>query len=357
MMAAVIVMPWRFAACGVEKTILPYTNVLIATIGALILAATAVDLLLTAFVEGLGPLSLRTGLFLARIMRFMVLRLRMRRILAWGGVLSVLLPLIIWTLLLWLGWALIFCSEPGAVVAAGTGEPAGVWQRIYFTGYNLFTLGMGDFIPRGPIFEILTDVCCASGFLLFGAAIAYLVPVISAATYKRQTGAYIWTLGATPAGIIIQSWDKDNCASIQPHLLVLIPMLLGLSETHLTYPVLHFFRSTRRPAAAGVNVAVLDEALTLMEYGLRAEHRPSAASLIPIRAAINQYILTLRPILGFAPEEGAPPPPSLDALRQAGIPVVEDGLFEKALSEQVERRTLLRKLARVEGWTWDAVGD
>lgn len=85
MMVAVIVMPWRFAACGVEKTILPYTNVLIATIGALILAATAVDLLLTAFVEGLGPLSLRTGLFLARIMRFMVLRLRMRRILAWGG--------------------------------------------------------------------------------------------------------------------------------------------------------------------------------------------------------------------------------------------------------------------------------
>lgn len=289
-------------------------------------------------------------------MRFMVLRLKLRRILAWGGVLSVLLPLLIWTLLLWLGWALIFCSEPGAVEAASTGAPADFCQRVYFTGYNLFTLGMGDFIPRGPVFEILTDLCCASGFLLFGAAIAYLVPVISAATYKRQTGAYIWTLGASPAGIILQSWNGDNCAAIQPHLIALVPMLLGLSETHLTYPVLHFFRSTRRAAAAGVNVAMLDEALTIMEYGLSEERRPSASSLIPIRSAINQYILTLRPILGFAPDEGAPPPPQLDTLRQAGIPTVSDEPFRLALSEMTERRMLLRKLARVEGWSWDALG-
>lgn len=328
---------------------------MLALIGVAILATTSVDLLLTAFVEGVGPLSLRMGLLLARALRLMVLRFRMRRVLAWGGVLSVLLPLVVWTLLLWLGWTLIFCSQPRAVVAAATGAPADVWQRIYFIGYNLFTLGMGDFVPRGAIFEILTDLCCASGFLLFGAAIAYVVPIISAATYKRQIGAYIWALGASPTEIILRAWNGTDCAAIQPHLVALAPMLLGLSENHFTYPVLHFFRSARRSAATGANVAMLDEALTIMECGLSEEHRPNLSSFAPIRAAINQYILTLRPILSFAPDEGLPTVPSLQALREAGLPVVDDATFGRAVAGQVGRRALLRKLARVEGWTWEAI--
>jgi hypothetical protein len=326
-----------------------------AILGTAILVLTAVDLLLTAFVEGVGPLSLWMGLLLARGLRFMVLRWKMRRILAWGGVLSILLPLVSWTILLWLGWTLIFCSAPAAVKAAVTGAPADVWQRIYFTGYNLFTLGMGDFIPHGALFEILTDLCCASGFLLFGAAIAYLVPVISTATYKRQIGSYIWVLGASPTEIVIRAWNGTDCAAIQPHLLALTPMLLALSESHFTYPVLHFFRSARRSAATGVNIAMLDEALTVMEHGLVKDHRPDTSSLAPIRAALNEYILTLRPILSLAPEDGVPPVPSLKALRAAGLPVVDDVTFAQALSGQAEHRTLLRKLARVEGWTWNSV--
>jgi hypothetical protein len=267
---------------------IPYTSVLLAVFGVAVLAITSVDLLLSAFVEGVGPLSVRMGLLLARALRLMVLRFKMRRVLAWGGVLSVLLPLVIWTFLLWLGWTLIFCSEPRAVVAAATGAPADIWQRVYFTGYNLFTLGIGDFVPHGAVFEILTDLCCASGFLLFGAAIAYLVPIISAATYKRQIGAYIWALGSSPTEIIVRAWNGVDCSAIQPHLVALAPMLLGLSENHFTYPVLHFFRSTRRTAATGANVAMLAEALTIMECGLREEHRPNLSSFVPIRAAINQ---------------------------------------------------------------------
>ncbi|MGC8625828.1 MAG: hypothetical protein ACP5VQ_11280 [Phycisphaerae bacterium] len=146
-----------------------------------------------------------------------------------------------------------------------------------------------------------------------------------------------------------------DCTAIQPHLLALAPMLLALSEHHFTYPVLHFFRSARRSAATGVNIAMLDEALTIMEHGLGKEHRFNQSSLAPIRAAINEYILTLRPILSFAPDDGVPPVPSLQALRAAGLPMVDDATFARTLTGQSERRTLLRKLARVEGWTWDTL--
>ena len=49
----------------------------------------------------------------------------------------------------------------------------------------------------------------------------------------------------------------------------LIPMLAGLGESHLTYPVLHYFHSTKRSASAAAGVASLDEALTILECGLQ----------------------------------------------------------------------------------------
>jgi len=47
-----------------------------------------------------------------------------------------MLPVILltWTLLLYVGWTLVFLGRPEAVVNATTGEPVGWPQRLYFTG-------------------------------------------------------------------------------------------------------------------------------------------------------------------------------------------------------------------------------
>jgi hypothetical protein len=330
-------------------------TILLGILGLLVLALTSIDLLWTTFVEGVGPMSLRVALLVGRVLRFSVIRRKTRRVMAWGGLLVVMVSLATWTILLWTGWTLIFCSWPTAVVAAATGKPADAWQRAYFTGYNLFTLGMGDFVPRGAFFQILTDLCCASGFFLFGAAIAYLVPVISAATQKRQVGVYIWSLGKNPAEIIFRAWNGADTTALQPHFIALTPMLLGLGENHLTYPVLHFFHSSKRSAGVGANIAMLDEAITVMECGLAKGCSLDLPSLGAVREAISEYILTLKPVLQFVYDEGYPPVPSLAALREVGLPVVDDATFAAALANQTERRLLLRKLARIEGWAWESV--
>ena len=161
-------------------------TILLGILGLLVLVLTSIDLLWTTFVEGVGPMSLHVSLLVGKLLRYSVIHRKTRRLMAWGGLLVVMASLTAWTLLIWTGWTLIFCSWPTAVVAAHTGRPADIADRIYFTGYNLFTLGMGDFVPHGALFQILTDLCCASGFFLFGAAIAYMVPVISAVIVNQQ---------------------------------------------------------------------------------------------------------------------------------------------------------------------------
>ncbi len=330
-------------------------TILLGILGLLVLVLTSIDLLWTTFVEGVGPMSLHVSLLVGKLLRYSVIHRKTRRLMAWGGLLVVMASLTAWTLLIWTGWTLIFCSWPTAVVTAHTGRPADIADRIYFTGYNLFTLGMGDFVPHGALFQILTDLCCASGFFLFGAAIAYMVPVISAATQKRQVGVYIWSLGKNPADIIFRAWNGADTTALHPHFIALTGMLLGLGENHLTYPVLHFFHSAKRSAGVGANIAMLDEAITIMECGLEKGCSLDLPSLGAVREAISEYIVTLKPLLLLVYDDGDPPVPSLAPLREIGLPVVDDATFAKALENQTERRRLLRKLARIEGWTWDAV--
>jgi hypothetical protein len=330
-------------------------NFLCAIIGFVIIATAIFDLLWTAFVEGAGPLSLRTMILVGRFQKNLRMRFTSRKIIPWAGLSVILASLTMWTGLLWVGWAFIFSSVPGAVVVAATHQPADLWQRIYFVGSTLFTLGIGDLLPHGHVFEILTDLCSASGFFVFGAALAYLVPVVSAATQKRSVAVYIWSLGHNPSDIIYRAWNGCDSSDLTNHFDALIPQLLTLGEMHLTYPVLHFFHSPKRAASAGANIAMLDEALSIIEFGINHSCGVQIARIHSVREAINQYVVTLAPVLQYVASTGAPPVPSIDVLRQGGLPTKPQDAYEKAISNQMERRQLLQRMARMEGWTWEHI--
>jgi len=323
-----------------------------ALLGIAIIVLTTIDLLWTAFLEGVGPLSLRIGVSIGQVLRAISKKTHSRRVLAWGGLLGINAAILTWTLLIWLGWTLIFCSWPGAIVNEMTRAQADFFQRAYYTGYTIFTLGMGDFIPQGHLFEVLTDLCCGMGFFLFGAALSYLVPVISAATQKRQVAVCIWALGKNPLDIIFRAWDGTDTSALQPHFQSISQLVALLGESHMTYPLLHGFRSSKRSASAGTNIAMLDEAITVLECGLQRGCSLNLPTLGAMREVINEYLVTVRPIFQYVHDEGDPPLPSLEPLRELGIPVVDDETFDAAIANMEERRRLLGKLAAIEGWTW-----
>ncbi len=317
------------------------------------------DLLLwTTFLEGGGPLTTPVCGFLAR--RVLALHRRGKHggkgrcIIARAGLITVCATLLMWGVILWLGWGLIFNGSATAVVGARGGGPADAWTRFYFAATTLATVGLGDYQPQGAFWQALTAVAGASGFLLFTLALSYIVPVVAAATQKRQVALCIWSLGRNPTDIIVRAWNGADTTALGPHLVALTSMLALLGESHVTYPVLHYFHSTKRSSAAAPCVAALDEALTILECGLQRGCSLDLPALGAARESITEFLNTLAPAL-IQPGTSNVPPPSLQGLREMGIPVVDDEIFNSALEGLGGRRRLLLALVHNEGWDWETV--
>jgi hypothetical protein len=350
-------------------------------LGFAIVAYAFVDVLWTTFLEGGAPLTTRVCATLARGMLALQCRhdrradpaappskrmpqpsaksrlphaQRSRRWISSAGLVVVFATVACWGLMIWLGWTLVFLSRHDSLIGPDGHAVSDPLTRVYFVGSTIFTLGMGDYRPQGHFFQIISAIAAGSGFILFGLVLAYLVPVTSAATQKRQLAVCIWSLGKGPDDIIIRAWNGVDSTALAPHLVSLIPMLALLGENHLTYPVLHYFHSTKRSSSVAASVAALDESITILECGMQSGCSLDLPSLGAAREAITEYLNTLRPALIF-PARDTPPSPSLQALRDVGVPAVDDALFEAALASLSERRRLLLALVRNEGWTWDAV--
>lgn len=273
------------------------------------------------------------------------------------GVSVMLVSVLAWLLLTWAGWTLVFFGSEQAVVDSASGQPAGVGERVYFVGYTLLTLGNGDFRPLGTVWRIATVLTVANGFLLITLAITYLIPLASAATEKRQMGALLASLGTSPQRMLTGGFDGNGFAALG-HDLSQLPQHLFLHEQrHHTYPVLHYFHSAEATTSAPLRLAVLDEALTLLEAGVDEDVVRPESTIGVLRAALTAYLDTVADIY-VAPADEPPPRPRLDALRDAGIPTLDDGTFCRRMDGYGQRRRLLRGLVEHHAWSWsDVYGD
>jgi hypothetical protein len=328
-------------------------GILLFFLGVAMLFIAVSDLLWTTFLEAGPPVTTRMCHWVVRRVLLLQRRHR-RRVIAAAGLVAVLTTILTWGFLIWSGWTLVFSASPNAVVNSDTHLPADEWSRVYFVGSTVFTLGMGDYKPAGHPWQMLAALAAGSGFTMFGLALAYLMAVVPAATQKRQLAVCIWALGKSPDDIIIRAWNGADTTALGPHLVSLVPMLALMGESHLSYPILHYFHSTKRSASLASSVAALDEALTILECGLQKGCSLDLPSLGAAREAITEFLQTLKPAL-INPADDEPPVPSLKGLKEMGVPVVDDELFSQSLHGLKARRRLLLALVRNEGWTWKAV--
>lgn len=329
-------------------------RIILGILGLSLLIFVMVDLIWTTLFLGGGPMTSRLSNTLWR-------RLLRRhhdeqdyQLPASAGLWIILLTISVWIFLIWVSWTLIFNMAEGAVVATDSGEPADFWARAYFTGSTLITLGIGDYHPLGTVWRMATIAAAANGFFLVTLAITYLLPLIQAVIQKRQTAAYIASLGETPDDILLNAWTGEGFGRLEDHLVTLAPRLMELGQSHLAYPVLHCFHSSERETAVAPSIAALDEALTMLRHGVDPKVRPDASALFPLRAAITKFLTTVG---GVSHQErmDAPPSPSLERLRAHGIPVCGDEGFVRTMDEQADRRRLLVAMVRSEGWSWEAL--
>lgn len=257
---------------------------------------------------------------------------------------------------LWLGWFLVLAADVNAVVNTSSGVAADLWSRFYFAGFSVVTLGVGDYSPGTTFAQIVTIGASMSGFFVFTLAITYAAPVLNAVVSNRHLAGYVTALGPTGDRILINAWNGRSFGNLDQHLIELTTMILLMGRRYLAYPVLHYFHTRDRSMSVSLSLAALHDALMLLEHGVEESARCDPATLKPLRAAFAALWHGER--LQFAePSEEAPPLPSLERLRHAGIPVVSDATFRERIERLREDRRTLRGFVQRRGWSWDELNN
>lgn len=329
------------------------------TIGLSLLGLVMLDMLWTIIsTSGAGPLTRITSSSIWHLGTYLYRRGHSRRLLPLLGPASLLITMCGWIITLWAGYTLVFSAYPDDLILTATKMPADVWERIYFTGFTIFTLGVGDITPASDLYRVITAIASICGLFIVTLSITYLLPVLSAVTEKRALACQIHTLGTTSQDMLLSAWDGQSFKSIEPYFQDLTASISLHAQRHFSYPVLHHFQSHTRRDAFPPQIATLSETVMLLRYFVSPELRPSEICLRSIDCAIDEYIRVVRSMYQHPDSDEAPTLPQLHKLHGRGIEMCEQAQIDDHIERRAEHRKMLLALVHSQAWDWQtAMGE
>lgn len=322
-------------------------------VGLLVLVAGTVDVLWTTIgTHGGGPLSSPTTKLVWKAMKKVAVG-PFHRVLSFGGSIMVFFVLFFWVFLAWSGWSLVFWGA-NAIIDLSAHRPADFWSVVYFVAAQMFTPGTSQYAPETSLWKVVASVASMAGLVMITLSITYILAVLDAAINKRELGAFIWDMGATPEGIIDRAWTGEKFEDIHQHLIEIVGNVEEFAENHLAYPVLQYFHSENRRTAAPLRLAALFDMLMLLTHGVAPSIRPPKLPLLSASDAIRGLGDVLEGEF-VTPAEEPPPIPDMNILRSRDIPTVTEEEFRKRVDEESKVRRQLLGLVRDSAWTWDDV--
>src|SRR5437660_2211522 len=166
------------------------------------------------------------------------------RFLAAASPLSLFVLLATWAGLSVVSYALVLWS-PAFVHGVQGHDGESFTTLLYFSGTSLFTLGFGDVVATGAARAIVV-VEGATGLGLVAVVIAYL-PVLYQAFNRREVGILLLDAraGSPPSGpdLLLRAKERGAHADLDRLFREWERWASDVLETHLSYPLLAFFRS------------------------------------------------------------------------------------------------------------------
>ncbi|HEV3375281.1 MAG TPA: potassium channel family protein [Candidatus Acidoferrum sp.] len=176
--------------------------------------------------------------------RFVPSKKSREALLGFYGPMSLLVLIAVWAVGLVLSFALMQYGAGSALILNG-GQPR-FTKDLYFSGTTFFTLGLGDIIPRSGLARTLVVAEAGLGFGFLAAIIGYLPFIYGSFSQREVNISLLDSRAGTPptAGELLRRHSY-------PHGLDALRELLKdwelwsaeLMESHLSYPVLAYFRS------------------------------------------------------------------------------------------------------------------
>ncbi|UBV43732.1 potassium channel family protein [Deinococcus taeanensis] len=320
--------------------------------GAIMVIAVLFDLLVTCIQSGEGRLSRAVQRPLYGLLGAAARLTGRRTLLAWSAPLLITGTLTAWIMLAWVGWTLVFWSQPGALTGADTGQNTTLIATFYFVGYTLSTLGLGEIIAPQPFWRILTDIAAINGFFVLTFAITFIVPMAQIRADRRELALHLYRAGPGAQALILQAYT-DHDRGLLSLTTDLHHLLNRLDAAHLNSPYVHRFHDRDHRDALDLNLPALGEALLILQGALQGEPTPGLRRALACVDSLTRTFERAQPHLTLPP----PPPPDLTLLRAAGLPLVNDEAFHAFLRPHAALRRRLHAMTAAGQWRWAQVAD
>jgi len=160
------------------------------------------------------------------------------------GPLSLLLLFVFWAVGLIFGFALLHWAHGPA--QGSFRESTSFWTYLYMSGTTFFTLGLGDVTPHTRIARLITVLESGTGIGFLAIVISYL-PVLYGAFSRREVNISLLDARAgsppTAAELVRRHVRGQNLEALGQFLRDWEAWSAELMESHLSFPVLCYFRS------------------------------------------------------------------------------------------------------------------
>jgi len=209
---------------------------------------------------------------------------RQQSFLGYFGPLSLIMLLAFWATMLILGFALLQYGAGRHEVLGN--EPITFSRILYHSGETFFTLGYGDIVPTSSLARLLSVLEAAMGFTFLGVVIGYL-PVVYASFSRREIQISMMDARAgsppTASELLVRLAGSSEDPTLDQ---VALDEVLRdwerwageLLESHLSYPVLSFFRSQHSNQSWLAALTTMLDVTSLLLTGIEGVH-PGQARL------------------------------------------------------------------------------
>ncbi len=234
-------------------------------------------------------------------------RTRREQYLSVFGPLFLFLRFAVWAVGLIVGYAVLQWTG-GARVTAPEGS-ASFTTILYFSATNFFTLGLGDVVPQTALSRFLAVTEAATGFGFLGLLVSYL-PAFYQDYARREIRLSMldeWAGSPPSAGELLRRLGQDDALSdLNPFLQEWENWSAQLLESHLSYPILAFFRSQHEDQSWLSALATILDVSALVLIGIEG---------IPPRSARLTFAMARHAVVDLSQTLGRPlQKPKIDRL-------------------------------------------
>jgi len=263
---------------------------------------------------------------------------RQETFLSWYGPLSLLLLLILWATCLIIGFGLVHWAS-GSIITSQYGT-INFGTYLYLSGTTFYTLGMGDVVPCTTFGRVIIALEAGMGFGFLALVIGYL-PVLNQSFSRREVNISLLDARAgsppTASEMLRRHSHEHGMEGLRQLFHEWERWSADLLESHLSYPVLAYFRSHHdNQSWLGALTAILDaSAFAIVSFEGPCERQAQLTFAITRHAIVDlAQVFNCPP---HHPKHDRLPPDELAHMRtlltKAGLKFREEKSVDQKLTE------------------------